>query len=95
MSEEGEKVNVAQTSWSMQSLQRRKVRSTPAACYVQRALILSPRCAHKLQDARRLAVCRDRLSRAREALTKAYGANLERARRLHGAFRPELTTCVH
>ena len=56
---------------------------------------LSPgpdRCAHKLQDARRLAVCRDRLVRARAALAKAYGENLERARRLHGVFRPELAT---
>ena len=52
------------------------------------------RCAHKLQDARRLAVCRDRLVHAREALHHAYGANLERARKLTGAFRPEIATWV-
>ncbi len=50
------------------------------------------RCAYKLQDSRRLAVCRDRLSKAREAMHRAYGPNLERARKLHGAFQPELAT---
>ncbi len=49
-------------------------------------------CAWKLKDSRRLAVCRDRLSKAREALLRAWGPGLERARKLHGGFRPELAT---
>ncbi|GAX81495.1 hypothetical protein CEUSTIGMA_g8924.t1 [Chlamydomonas eustigma] len=51
-------------------------------------------CAYKLQDSRRLAVCRDRLTRARQAFTQAYGPNLERARKLNGAFQPEQATFV-
>ncbi|GIL96788.1 hypothetical protein Vretimale_2576 [Volvox reticuliferus] len=49
--------------------------------------------AYKLGDIRRLAVSRDRLSRARAGLARAHGPGLERLRSLTGsAFSPELAT---
>ncbi|KAG2436923.1 hypothetical protein HXX76_006442 [Chlamydomonas incerta] len=49
--------------------------------------------AYKLGDLRRLAVSRERLSRARAGLERAHGADLQRLRALTGgAFSPELAT---
>lgn len=51
-------------------------------------------CIFKLQDEGRLASAQQRLRRARESLTRAHGATLERLRCLHGGFKPELATYV-
>jgi hypothetical protein len=50
------------------------------------------RCYFKLKDIRRLGVCGERLTSARQRLEKAHGAHQERLRQLHGNFSPELTT---
>lgn len=51
-------------------------------------------CYFMLKDIRRLGVCGERLTSARQRLEKAHGAHQERLRQLHGNFSPELTTYV-
>ncbi|GBF88993.1 hypothetical protein Rsub_01492 [Raphidocelis subcapitata] len=51
-------------------------------------------CSYLLRDIGRLGVSAARLSKAREALARAHGPNLERVRVLHGGFSPEVATYV-
>ncbi|MEW5303146.1 MAG: hypothetical protein WDW36_005867 [Sanguina aurantia] len=51
-------------------------------------------CCYKMGDLQRLAVSRERLARCRKLLLKAHGPGLERVRKLHGEFCPELATYV-
>ncbi|MEW5309591.1 MAG: hypothetical protein WDW38_001470 [Sanguina aurantia] len=51
-------------------------------------------CCYKMGDLQRLAISKERLTRCRKLLLKAHGPGLERVRKLHGEFCPELATYV-